>query len=83
MNADEIRFKIEQLLAQSPFAFLSQEAHKNMASQLQLLFSSADLVTRKEFDAQQRVLEEYRALLATLENRLAKLEAQPSDDKDA
>ncbi|MDO6683426.1 MULTISPECIES: accessory factor UbiK family protein [unclassified Oceanobacter] len=83
MNADEIRFKIEQLLAQSPFASLSQEAHKNMASQLQLLFSSADLVTRKEFDAQQRVLEEYRALLATLENRLAKLEAQPSDDKDA
>tara|TARA_R110000868_G_scaffold100574_3_gene276582 strand:- start:30037 stop:30291 length:255 start_codon:yes stop_codon:yes gene_type:complete len=80
MNANEIRFKIEQLLAQSPFASLSEEMHKNMASRLQLLFSSANLVTREEFEAQQRVLEKNHTLLLELESRLAQLENQPSTD---
>lgn len=58
----------------------SAEAHgddfkKNVKGLLQAQLSSLDVVTREEFDSQQRVLLKTRQQLAELEERLAKLES--------
>lgn len=70
----DIAQKIDSLLQQSPFAGLSQDLKLAMSSQLQALFTSANLVSREEFDAQQAVLERTLQQLSELEQRLVQLE---------
>lgn len=71
----DIANRIEALLQQSPFAGLSQDLKLAMSSQLQALFTSANLISRDEFDTQQAVLERTLKQLAELEQRLERLES--------
>ena len=74
MNAEHIKGRIDQLLQQSPFAGLSSDIRLALQAQLQSLLTSANLVTREEFDVQLEVLRRTQAQLAELEQRLEKLE---------
>ena len=76
MKADIIKNRIEELLQQSPFASLSSDLKLALQGQLQSVISSANLVTREEFDVQSEVLRRTTARLAELEERVAKLEAK-------
>ena len=58
-----------------------EEIVKNFQSVLTHLFAKMDLVTREEFDAQQKVLERTREKLAQLEQLVAELEAAANDEK--
>ena len=68
---DELAGKIGNAIAESPV----KDVEKNVKTLLGSTFSKLDLVTREEFDIQQQVLIKTREKLATLEARLAKLEA--------
>ncbi|GAA6145025.1 accessory factor UbiK family protein [Thalassolituus maritimus] len=76
MKADMIKNRIEELLQQSPFASLSSDLKLALQAQLQSVITSANLVTREEFDVQAEVLRRTSARLAELEERVAKLEAE-------
>jgi len=76
MKPDAIRTKVEQILQQTPFAGLSSDIKLALQSQLQSVITSANLVTREEFEVQTEVLRRTTARLAELEERLAKLEAE-------
>ena len=55
---------------------LRRDLEQNFKGVLQGQLARLDLVTREEFDVQAAVLKRTRAKLATLEKRLAELEAQ-------
>lgn len=55
-----------------------KDLEANFRGALRTGLSRLDLVTREEFDAQSRVLERSRELIAALEQRVAQLEAQQS-----
>jgi BMFP domain-containing protein YqiC len=76
MKADMIKNRIEELLQQSPFASLSSDLKLALQAQLQSVITSANLVTREEFDVQAEVLRRTSARLAELEERVGKLEAE-------
>ena len=76
MKADMIKNRIEELLQQSPFASLSSDLKLALQAQLQSVITSANLVTREEFDVQAEVLRRTSARLAELEERVAKLEVE-------
>lgn len=76
MKPDAIKGRIEELLQQSPFASLSSDIRLALQSQLQGLITSANLVTREEFEVQAEVLRRTNARLAELEARLVKLEGE-------
>ena len=61
-------------------AQLKTDFENNARATLQSTLGKMDLVTREEFDIQQRVLEKTRARLQALEERLAKLEGGASDN---
>ena len=76
---DEINKKINELLANTPAA----DVQKNLRALLQSTFAKLDLVTREEFDVQTEVLRHAREQLASLETKLAALEAQLKKDQAA
>ncbi len=76
MKPDAIKSRIEELLQQSPFAGLSSDLKLAMQSQVQALLTSANLVTREEFDVQAEVLRRTTVRLTELEKRIAQLEDQ-------
>ena len=55
---------------------LRRDLEQNFKGVLQSQLAQLDLVTREEFDVQAAVLKRTRAKLATLEKRLAELEAK-------
>lgn len=55
---------------------LQADMERNFRALLESAFSRMNLVTREEFDVQQRVLERTREKLSALEARLAELEAR-------
>lgn len=55
---------------------VQKDLEKNFRSILQSTFAKLDLVTRKEFDTQARVLARTRAKLEELEKQVAKLESK-------
>lgn len=71
---DEMTARVSSLLASTP----AGEVEKNLRAALAGLFAKLDLVTREEFDVQREVLARTREKLATLETRVAALEAQGS-----
>lgn len=83
MITPDIAQKIDTLLQQSPFAGLSQDLKMALSSQLQALFTSANLVSRDEFDAQQAVLERTLKQLSELEHRLGQLESGAIQEGEA
>lgn len=76
MNPEQIRNRIQELLQQSPLAGLSAEVKLLLQSQLNALLTSADLVSREEFDVQSEALRRTRQRLEELETRLTVLEQQ-------
>lgn len=79
LKPDQIRTRIEQMLQQGPFAGLSDDLRLAMRSQLNSLLTSADIVTREEFEVQAEALRRTSARLAELEDVVARLESQPRD----
>ncbi|MCA6062067.1 accessory factor UbiK family protein [Thalassolituus marinus] len=75
LKPDQIRTRIEQMLQQGPFAGLSDDLRLAMRSQLNALLTSADIVTREEFEVQAEALRRTTARLAELEAIVARLEA--------
>ena len=69
---DDISGKISQLIAETPAA----DIEKNLKSLLQSTFAKLDLVTREEFDVQTQVLQNARAQLAALEQKITELETR-------
>ncbi|QQD25220.1 accessory factor UbiK family protein [Venatoribacter cucullus] len=76
MNPEQIRQRIQDMLQQGPLAGLSGEIKLLLQSQLQALLTSADLVSREEFDVQSEALRRTRQRLEELEARLSVLEQQ-------
>ena len=68
---DELQARIDALLAATP----ADDLRKNLKALLAQQFARLDLVTREEFDTQQRVLARSREKLEALERRVAELEA--------
>ena len=56
---------------------LQADLEKNFRALLEAGLAKMNLVTREEFDVQQRVLERTREKLTALEARLGELEARP------
>lgn len=76
MNTDFISDLARKLAANVPGSVRAAQAdlERNFEALLQSTFSRLDLVTREEFEVQQRVLERTREKLARLEAELARLE---------
>lgn len=66
---DQINEQASELLNNSPF----KDAKENLRAIIQAIFSKLDLVTREEFDTQQKVLAATRQKLEELENAIKKL----------
>lgn len=69
---EDISRKVSDLMAQSPLA----DVEKNMRALLQSTFAKLDLVTREEFDVQTQVLQNARAQLTALEQKITELETR-------
>jgi len=67
---DELRTRMEDLLARTP----AKDIEKNMRAMMTSFLSRLDLVTREEFDVQAEVLRRTREHLAELEAKIAALE---------
>ncbi|MBQ0728567.1 MULTISPECIES: accessory factor UbiK family protein [Thalassolituus] len=76
MSPESIKNRIEQLLQQGPLAGLSGDIKLALQAQLQSLLTSANLVSREEFDIQTDVLRRTQAQLTELETRVTALEAE-------
>ena len=69
---DEIGSKVAEILEHSP----AKDVEKNLKVVLSGVFSRLDLVTREEFDVQEKVLLHTREKLIILGSKVAKLEEQ-------
>lgn len=69
---EDMSAKLNEAVANSP----AKDFEKNARALLAQGFAKLDLVTREEFDVQTQVLARAREQLATLEARVAELEAQ-------
>jgi hypothetical protein len=69
---DDLSARLSELVKNSP----AKDIEKNVRALLAQGFTKLDLVTREEFDIQAEVLARARQQLATLEARVAELEAQ-------
>lgn len=67
---DQINSQLNSMLENSPF----KDAEKNMRAMIMAIFSKLDLVTRDEFDTQQKVLLATRQKLEELEAIVTKLQ---------
>lgn len=66
---DQINSSLNSMLENSPF----KDIEKNMKTMIMAIFSKLDLVTREEFDTQQKVLLATRKKLEELEVIIKKL----------
>jgi BMFP domain-containing protein YqiC len=69
---ENLSARISAALASSPAA----DIEKNLRAMLTAAFARLDLVTREDFEVQKELLVRAQSRLATLEARLAELEAQ-------
>lgn len=67
---DQINSHLNDFFANSPF----KDMEKNVKSIVMAIFNKLDLVTREEFDTQQKVLLATRKKLEELEQQMQKLE---------
>ncbi|MBW7929923.1 MAG: accessory factor UbiK family protein [Gammaproteobacteria bacterium] len=77
MNAKLIEELARKLAGSLPpgMRAVREDIEQNFRAVLQAGLTRMDLVTREEFEVQQRVLERSREKLAALESRIAALEA--------
>ncbi|MSQ53960.1 MAG: accessory factor UbiK family protein [Betaproteobacteria bacterium] len=71
---DELGARVSQAVRDSPAA----DIEKNLRVLMTAFFDRFDLVAREDFDVQRKLLERAQARLATLEARVAELEARNS-----
>ncbi|MFA5520421.1 MAG: accessory factor UbiK family protein [Castellaniella sp.] len=81
---EEFQRNVSELFARSPAA----DIERNIKALMAQTFARLDLVTREEFEVQKTLLERALTRIATLEQRIAALEAQqagaaPSDPADS
>lgn len=69
---EDISRKVSDLMAQSPVV----DVEKKLRALLQSTFAKLDLVTREEFDVQTQVLQNARAQLTALEQKITELETR-------
>ncbi len=69
---DEIGSKISEILEHSP----AKDVEENLKAVLSGVFSRLDLVTREDFDVQEKMLLQTREKLIILGSKVAKLEEQ-------
>lgn len=69
---EELRAKLEELLARTP----AKDIEKNMRALLAAFLNRLDLVTREEFDVQAEVLRRTREQLVELEAKVSQLERE-------
>ena len=67
---DQVKSQFEDLAKNSPF----QDMEKNLKAIILAIFSKLDLVTREEFDTQQKVLLATRKKLEELEKLLREMQ---------
>lgn len=67
---EQINAQLNNLLENSPF----KDMEKNMKAIIMAIFSKLDLVTREEFDTQQKVLLATRKKLEELEKQIKNLQ---------
>jgi ubiquinone biosynthesis accessory factor UbiK len=75
---EQINQQITELLKNNPF----QDVEKNIRAILIAIFSKLDLVTREEFDIQQKVLLSTRKKIDELECIIKKLELSELSNKN-
>jgi BMFP domain-containing protein YqiC len=69
---DELRQRVTDALRSSP----AQDLEKNLQALLATFFDRFDLAAREDLEVQKKLLERAQAKLATLEARVAELEAR-------
>jgi BMFP domain-containing protein YqiC len=69
---DELSAKVREVVASSP----ARDIEKNLRAVLVAAFEKLELATREDLDIQQKVLARIREKLASLEARVAELEAR-------
>lgn len=69
---DELSARVSEAVRASP----APDIEKNLRALLTAFFARFDLVAREDFEVQRKMLERAQAKLASLEARLAELEAQ-------
>lgn len=74
-NFDDLARKLADSVP-GPLRQMQEDVEKNFRTILQNAFARMNLVTREEFDVQTAVLARSRALVETLEKRVANLEAE-------
>ena len=72
---------LQEGLRQALPAGLTTDAEKNLRATLQAAFERLNLVSRKELEVQEAVLQRTRGRLQELEQRLATLEREPAKQK--
>ena len=73
----ELSARLAELAAANP----AKDLEKNFRGLLASAFTRLELVSREEYDVQVQVLARAREKLATLEARVAELEARPASFK--
>lgn len=73
----ELSARLAELAAANP----AKDLEKNFRGLLASAFTRLELVSREEYDVQVQVLARAREKLATLEARVAELEARPASSK--
>lgn len=76
---DEFGAKLSELAASSP----ARDIEKNVKALLGSAFGKLELVTREEFDVQREVLAHARQKMLELEDRVATLEAELAQAREA
>ena len=76
-NFQDLSNKIKDIIQSTPLA----DVDKNVNALIKGMLTKMELVTREEFDVQTEVLRNAREQLASLETKLAALEAQLQSEK--
>ena len=71
---EDLNAKISDIIKASP----AKDIEKNLKAMMMAMFARLDLVTRKEFDIQRKVLERTREKLDAIEAQLARM--KPPDN---
>ena len=73
---DELRERVTELLRAPPAGSPALDLEKNLHALLAAVFDRFELASREDVDVQKKLLERALAKLATLEARVAELEAR-------
>jgi len=76
---DELGSRLDEAMRASP----AQDLEKNLRALLVAFFDRFDVVAREDFEVQKKLLARAQEKLASLEARIAEIEARPGGDRAA